>query len=71
MCGWYFDMEELFEETEREELKMKLEKKIEAIEEEIKHLESVIEPQDCGHMITAKNWLEHRVRQLKGLPEED
>ena len=31
MCGWYFDMEELYEESEREELKMKLEKKIEAI----------------------------------------
>jgi hypothetical protein len=50
---------------------MKLEKKIEAIEEEIKHLDSIIEPQDCGHMITARDWLKHRVRQLKGLPEED
>ena len=50
---------------------MKLEKKIEALQEEIEHLNSVIEPQDCGHMITAKNWLEHRIRQLKGLPEED
>ena len=30
-------MEELYEESEREELKMKLEKKIEAIEEEIKY----------------------------------
>jgi hypothetical protein len=64
-------MEELLEESEREELKMKLEKKIEAIEEEIKHLDSIIEPQDCGHMITARDWLKHRVRQLKGLPEED
>ena len=71
MCGWYFDMEELYEESEREELKMKLEKKIEAIEEEIKHLDYIIEPQDCGHMITARDWLKHRVRQLKGLPEED
>ena len=71
MCGWYFDMEELHEESEREELKMKLEKKIEAIEEEIKHLDSIIEPQYCGHMITARDWLKHRVRQLKGLTEED
>ena len=60
-------MEELYEESEREELKMKLEKKIEAIEEEIKHLDSIIEPQDWGHMITARDWLKH----LKGLPEED
>ncbi len=45
--------------------------KIKVLEEEIKHLDSIIEPQDCGHMITAKNWLEHRVRELKGLPEED
>ena len=71
MCGWYFDMEELLEETNREEHRMKLEKKIEALQEEIEHLNSVIEPQDCGHMITAKNWLEHRIRELKGLPEED
>ena len=50
---------------------MKNKKQIEVIEEEIKHLDSIIEPQDCGHMITAKSWLEHRIRQLKGLPEED
>jgi hypothetical protein len=64
-------MEELLEESEREDKQMKLEQQIKVIEEEIKHLDSIIEPHDCGHMITAKNWLEHRIRQLKGLPEED
>ena len=62
-------MEELLEETQREEHKMKLEKKIKALEEEIEHLDSVIEPQDCGHMITAKNWLEHRIKELKAANE--
>ena len=68
MCGWYFD---IVEEMEAEEQAMKNKKQIEVIEEEIKHLDSIIEPQDCGHMITAKSWLEFRIRQLKGLPEED
>lgn len=60
MCGWYYNMEEDMNEQ-----------KIKVLEEEIKHLDSIIEPHDCGHMITSREWMKHRVRQLKGLPEED
>jgi len=60
MCGWYYNMEEDME-TE----------KIKILESEIKHLDSIIEPHDCGHLITTRDWIKERVRQLKGLPEED
>ena len=45
--------------------------KIKVLEEEIKYLDSIIEPEDCGHLITTRSWMKERVRQLKGLPEED
>ena len=50
---------------------MNIENTIKVLEAEIKHIDKIAEPQDCGHMITARDWLKHRVRQLKGLPEED
>ena len=45
--------------------------KIRILESEIKHLDSIIEPHDCGHLITTRDWMKDRGRQLKGLPEED
>ncbi len=47
------------------------EEKIKILESEIKYLDSIIEPEDCGHLITTRSWMKERVRQLKGLPEED
>ena len=43
---------------------MKNKKQIEVIEEEIKHLDSIIEPQDCGNLITCRNVLEANLEQL-------
>ena len=62
-------MEELLEETQREEHIMKIKTKIKVLEDEIKVIKKRIEPQDCGHMITAKNWLEHRIKELKAANE--
>jgi hypothetical protein len=45
--------------------------KIRILESEIEHLDSIIEPHDCGHLITTRDWMKDRVRQLKGLPEEE
>ena len=45
--------------------------KIRILESEIKYLDSIIEPEDCGHLITTRDWMKERVRQLKGLPEEE
>ena len=60
MCGWYYNMEE---DVDSEKIKV--------LESEIEHLDSIIEPHDCGHLITTRSWIKERVRQLKGLPEED
>ena len=64
MCGWYYNMEEMMEDDMNVE-------KIKVLEEEIKYLDSIIEPEDCGHLITTRSWMKERVRQLKGLPEEE
>ena len=68
MCGWYYD---IVEEMEEEERIMNIENTIKVLEAEIKHIDKIAEPEDCGHMFTSKSWMEHRIRQLKGLPEED
>ncbi len=64
MCGWYYNMEEMMEDDMNVE-------KIKILESEIKYLDSIIEPEDCGHLITTRSWMKERVRQLKGLPEEE
>tara|TARA_E500000318_G_scaffold77938_1_gene72790 strand:+ start:229 stop:420 length:192 start_codon:yes stop_codon:yes gene_type:complete len=61
MCGWYYNKED--------EVDSKNNVKISILEQEIKHLDSIIEPEDCGHLITTKEWMKDRVRELKGLPE--
>ena len=65
MCGWYFDMEELLEETQREDYIMKIKTKIKVLEDEIKVIKKRIEPQDCGHLHTTIGVLEHRIKELK------
>ena len=45
-------MEELLEETQREEHIMKIKTKIKVLEDEIKVIKKRIEPQDCGHLHT-------------------
>ena len=54
-----------------EDMNIENTEKIKILESEIKHLDSIIEPEDCGHLITTRSWMKERVRQLKGLPEED
>jgi hypothetical protein len=66
MCGWYFDMEELIEENEKEELNMKTQTKIKVLKEEISILKSRIEPHDTGHLYTTIDTLKWRVKELKG-----
>tara|TARA_S200002703_G_scaffold150060_1_gene148132 strand:+ start:276 stop:467 length:192 start_codon:yes stop_codon:yes gene_type:complete len=61
MCGWYYNKED--------EVDSRNNVKISVLEQEIKHLDSIIEPEDCGHLITTKEWMKDRVRELKGLPE--
>tara|TARA_Y100000114_G_scaffold131361_1_gene129535 strand:- start:1897 stop:2070 length:174 start_codon:yes stop_codon:yes gene_type:complete len=39
-------------------------KHIVALMDEIAYLESIIEPQDCGHLITARNVLHDNVDKL-------
>ena len=39
--------------------------------EEIALLKTRLQPHDTGHIYTAISWLEHRIRELKGLPEDD
>ena len=36
-----------------------------AIQEEIEHARSCLQPHDTGHIHTAISWMEHRVRELK------
>ena len=61
MCGWYYNKED--------EVDSRNNVKISILEQEIKYLDSIIEPEDCGHLITTKEWMKDRVRELKGLPE--
>jgi len=61
MCGWYYNKED--------EVDSKNNVKISILEQEIKHLDSIIEPADCGHLITTRDWIKDRVRELKGLSE--
>ena len=39
--------------------------------QEIEHAKSQLQPHDTGHIYTAISWLEQRVRELKGIKEED
>ena len=36
-----------------------------ALESEIKHAESCLQPHDTGHINTAISWMQRRVRELK------
>ena len=36
-----------------------------ALQEEIEHARSCLQPHDTGHIHTAISWMEHRVRELK------
>ena len=45
--------------------------RISILEKEIEYAKSQLQPHDTGHIHTAISWLEHRIRELKGLKEED
>ena len=45
--------------------------RIGVLEDEIKYAKGQLQPHDTGHIHTAIDWLEHRVRQLKGIKEDD
>jgi|TARA_B100000123_G_scaffold54906_1_gene37965 hypothetical protein len=45
--------------------------RISILEKEIEYAKSQLQPHDTGHIHTAISWLEHRIRELKGLNEED
>ena len=45
--------------------------RIGVLEDEIKYAKSQLQPHDTGHIYTAIDWLEHRVRRLKGIKEDD
>ena len=36
-----------------------------ALESEIKHAESCLQPHDTGHICTAISWMQQRVREIK------
>ena len=45
--------------------------RISILEKEIEYAKSQLQPHDTGHIHTAISWLEYRIRELKGLNEED
>ena len=45
--------------------------RVNILEQEIEHAKSQLQPHDTGHIYTAISWLEQRVRELKGIKEED
>ena len=45
--------------------------RISILEKEIEYAKSQLQPHDTGHIHTAISWLEHRIRELNGLKEED
>ena len=45
--------------------------RIGVLEDEIKYAKSQLQPHDTGHIYTSIDWLELRVRQLKGIKEDD
>ena len=45
--------------------------RIGVLEDEIKYAKSQLQPHDTGHIYTAIDWLEHRIRKLKGIEEDD
>ena len=40
------------------------------LEKEIEYAKSQLEPHDTGHIHTAISWMDHRVKQLKGIYDE-
>ena len=44
---------------------MNIQNKIDVIKDEIKIIKKRIEPQDCGHLYTTVDVLEHRLKELK------
>jgi len=45
--------------------------RIGVLEDEIKYAKGQIQPHDTGHIYTAIDWLEHRIRRLKGIKDDD
>ena len=45
--------------------------RIGVLEDEIKYAKSQLQPHDTGHIYTAIDWLEYRVRRLKGIKDDD
>ena len=45
--------------------------RIGVLEDEIKYAKVQLQPHDTGHIYTAIDWLEHRIRLLKGIKEDD
>ena len=45
--------------------------RIGVLEDEIKYAKGQLQPHDTGHIHTAIGWLEHRVRLLKGIKDDD
>ena len=45
--------------------------RIGVLEDEIRYAKTQIQPHDTGHIYTAIDWLEHRVRRLKGIKDDD
>ena len=45
--------------------------RIGVLEDEIKYAKSQLQPHDTAHIYTSIDWLEHRVRQLKGIKDDD
>ena len=45
--------------------------RIGVLEDEIKYAKSQLQPHDTGHIYTSIDWLEHRIRLLKGIKDDD
>ena len=45
--------------------------RIGVLEDEIKYAKGQLQPHDTGHIHTAIDWLEHRIRRLKGINDDD
>ena len=45
--------------------------RIGVLEDEIRYAKGQLQPHDTGHIHTAIDWLEHRIRRLKGINDDD
>ena len=44
--------------------------RVDVIKDEIAYAKSQLQPHDTGHIHTAISWMDHRVKQLKGIYDE-